>query len=432
MSIFRSLGLHDPQSQMLWMRILLGLYSLITVWLGYRIVMRIAGKNAAIYTGLLLAFIAVLPNFSVRNLVEMACIPPLLGAVYLLQSNGGPQQTTTSYRKLVLAALLAGIAVGFRYQTVLMVAGMGIVVLLEQRFLRAAVFGITSGLAFFLTQADDIFLWGGTPFQHVFGYFGYNADNFAKYPGSPFAYLSFITYFILPPVSLFLLAGFLSNWKKKTLLVLPAVFFIVFHIIYPNRQERFLLPALPFFVMAGTIGWLTIVDLSSWWKKHSNLLRGLNTAFWTINLAAMLVMCFIYGKKARVETMSYLYAQGDLSNFIQEFSHTKDAAMLPQHYSGKWQTYYTLRSYTDKAKIIGSMRENATKTEGDIHDIPLPNYLIFMDNDSLQARVDTMKMYFPTLRPCTTFTSGRFDQLLHRLNPINRVETIHIYKFEYP
>lgn len=425
---FALAGIDHPQTQMWLMRLLLALYSLLTVWLGYQIADRMAGRRAAIQAGLLLGFLAVMPNFSVRNLVETACIPPLLAVVWwLLPPVRSRAQTTASLKHIAIAAVFAGLAVGLRYQVVLMVGALGLVVLWEQRWLRAIVFGLVSFAVFFLTQADDLLLWGGKPFQHLLGYFGYNTTHAARYPGSPIAYLSFLTYFIFPPVSLFLLYGFFYRPRKKMLLVLPALFFIAFHVLYPNRQERFLLPALPLFVLAGVAGWQAFTEASPWWRMRTTLLRRCQTVFWSLNLTAMLAFCFVYGKRARVETMTYLYERGDLSNFIQEFSHTRDAAMLPQHYSNDWQSYYTLRDNTNTPELFASMADNAVRTQNSIHEIPMPNYVIFMDDERLNSRVDSLKKYFPGLQPCTTMTAGNFDRLLHYLNPLNRVETIHIY-----
>src|SRR5690606_32539629 len=126
------------------------------------------------------------------------------------------------------------------------------------------------------------------PFQHLKGYFQYNTEHRNDYPGSPYAYLSFIGIFILPPASLFLVFGFFRKWRKYLIITLPVLGFVLFHVLYPNRQERFILPALPFVVMLGVIGWNEFVEKSSFWQNRKSLLRGCWKFFWTLKTIAML------------------------------------------------------------------------------------------------------------------------------------------------
>lgn len=219
------LDMENPDTQMVVIRLIHAFYSMLVVYFGYRITDNISSTRNAKMVGLLLAFIAIIPNFSVRNLVEMVCIPPLLFGFWLLIKNRtslAPTKYSTSV--IVAAAFVMGLAVGIRYQTVLMVAGVGLVIFLEKQYMKAVLFGIVSFIAFFITQLDDVLLWGGKPFQHLFGYFAYNKSHAGAYPASPFAYLSLIAVFIFPPVSLFLLFGFFGSWRNHLLIFLPTLF----------------------------------------------------------------------------------------------------------------------------------------------------------------------------------------------------------------
>jgi hypothetical protein len=449
--IFNVLGIEHPDTQMYLIRLIHAAYSLLTIYFAYRITERLSGKKDAFRVGLLLALLAILPNFSVRNLVELVCMPPLLfGVYYLLKNNAfqyiqlkfpfGNGSLTLQDRfdksqqirfgKLILAAFVMGLAVGFRYQTVLIVAGVGFVFLLQKQITRFITFGIVAFIAFFLTQIDDVLLWGGQPFQHLLGYFGYNAKNAMNYPGSPFAYLSFISLFIIPPVSLMLLWGYFKSWKKYFFIFLPITFFVVFHIIYPNRQERFILPALPFFVILGVIGWNQFVSTSRFWLSRTSLHKGLWGFFWVLNITAMLVLATTYSKRARVEAMLYLYESGDCRNFIQEFTQGDSGSQVPQFYSGNWQWYYVFRSSSDWAAEIAMMPELEQKQKGTYDPKDVPNYILFYNDEKLDERVQRMQGYFPTLTYCTRVEPGWFDILLNRLNPKNSLETVTIYKMK--
>jgi hypothetical protein len=436
---FHAMGVEQPELQMLLLRIIHATYSLLTIYFAYRITERLSNRKNAITVGILLAFIAILPNFSVRNLVEIVCMPPLLGGMWLIlkhvplhsfkvgpielhppiQGNSGQ----TSWKFVALAGFIMGLSVGLRYQTGLLVALVGIILAVQNSFRTFFLFGIMSMLAFFVTQIDDVLLWGGKPFQHLQGYFEYNKKNALNYPGSPWAYLSFIGVFILPPVSLFLASGFFASWKRISIIVVPTIGFLLFHILYPNKQERFILPVLPFFVIAGTIGWnqISLKWREAKWQKWSWKI------FWGLNTIAMLTLCFTYSKKSRVEAMNYLYEAGDCNNFILEFSHSSQGAMVPQFYSNLWTNYYYFNKEDNIDAVLGYAERAAIATANDLLPSTLPNYVLFYDDVDLEKRIEKMKAYYPTLTYRTTIESGWFDVLLHRLNPKNSLEKIHIY-----
>ncbi len=443
------LGLESPDHQMFVIRLIHSLYSLLTIYFSYKITERISNKKNAFQVGLLLALIAIMPNYSVRNLVEFVSMPPLLAGFWILLKNNAfkiintrlpfgntsltlqsdfGNQLSIGVKQLILAAFIMGLAVGFRYQTVLVVAFTGIIFLFQKEVKNFIVFGLVAFTAFFLTQIDDVLLWGGKPFQHLMGYFGYNAENALNYPGSWATYLSFIGYIILPPVSLMLAFGFFKEWKRSFFIFLPVIIFIVFHIIYPNRQERFIFPILPLFIMLGVIGWNRFVDQSAFWLTRKTVLKSIWIFFWIINITGMLVLATTYSKRARVEAMLYLYEQGDCKNFIQDFRQGESGSLVPQFYSGTWDWYYIFRSSTDYASEIRMMESWEKKHEGTIKPKSRPNYILFYNDENLKERIDAIQAYFPNMTFETKVEAGWFDVLLHTLNDKNSLETIYIYK----
>lgn len=445
--IFQFIGIENPEIQMYLMRLIHATYSLLVVVYAFKITELISSRKNAIQVGLLLALIAIMPNFSVRNLVEMVCMPPLLIGIYLLLKNvplrdfrfgnivfngnaNATQVKTHAFRYLLIAAVILGMAVGIRYQTGLFVALVGLVLLIQHSFLYAFVFGIVSFGTFFLTQIDDVLLWGGQPFQHLQGYFEYNKKHANSYPGSPYTYLSFIAAFILPPISIFLVSGFIRNWKKVLLIALPVTGFLIFHILYPNRQERFILPALPFIVIMGVIGWNRLVQESALLQRSKKFIRASWIFFWSLNTIAMLILCFTYSKKSRVESMLYLYNQHNCKNFVLEFTHSESGAMMPQFYGDVWTGYYYFRKGDKPVDYILNMKHDEEATRNDIQPRVIPNYFLFYDDEQLEERVATFTKYFPSMTYQTTIETGWFDELLHWLNPKNSLERVHIYKAE--
>jgi hypothetical protein len=430
--IFQLFGIENPDTQMYLMRLIHAAYSLLVIVFAWKITLRISDIKNAKLVAWLLAFIAIIPNFATRNLVEFVCMPPLLIGIYWLLRSGVFEKRNSEIKigtfDLLVGSLVLGLAVGFRYQLVLVAFGAGLTILYSRHLLQAVIFGFIAFIGFFITQLDDVIFWGGEPFQHLFGYFEYNKTHALNYPGSPFAYLSFISIFILPPLSLFMLAGFVSSWKKHLFLTLPTTIFILFHIVYPNRQERFLLPILPLLLIAGTIGWNQLVSVSTFWKQREKLHQNLWKFFWIVNAIVMLILAFTYSKKSQVESMLYLYEQGDCKNFIREFSHKSGAAMPPQFYSANWSSYYEFGENVDPGWIVKELKLHEKENTGTIHERPVPNYILFYDDDSLDGRVEKMIKYFPTLTFQTTIEPGWFDKLLNKMNDKNKLERVHIYK----
>jgi hypothetical protein len=125
--------------------------------------------------------------------------------------------------------------------------------------------------------------------------------------------------------------------------------------------------------------------------------------------------------------MNYLYDAGDCNNFILEFTHSDQGAMMPQFYSNIWTNYYYFKKGDPVEGTLSFASNIAMETEHDIMPRPLPNYILFYDDKQLDERVASMKKYYPTLTYRTTIESGWFDELLHSLNPKNSLEKIHIY-----
>ena len=434
--VMHSIGIHDPYDQMTIMRFLHALYSLLTVWLVFKITEKWSNRNNAIQAALLMAFLAILPNFSVRNLVELVCMPPLMAGYWWLivaHERAGNQKTELlNQSRFWMASAIMGLAVGIRFQLGLAIALTGVILFFQNGWRTFLAFGVTSFFVFFCTQLDDMLLWGGKPFQHLFGYFAYNKEHALHYPGSPFTYLSFIFLFVLPPVSLFLLRGYIVVWRRYILLSLPMLAFIVFHLFYPNRQERFILPALPAFIILGVIGWNLFVQKSAYWTKHPVLLKRLYIVFVVLNSLGLIVLATTFSKQARVLSMSYLYEQGDCRNYVLEFTHQEGGAMMPQHYAGIWTKFYYWNNKTNVEQVIAKFPEIEKLFNARAMPKPVPNYYLFYDGANLSDRVQRVSELVDGLTYCTTIESGWFDKLLHTLNDKNTIEKIHIYRVAQP
>jgi hypothetical protein len=424
-----TLGFHDPQFQQLIFRILHGLWSVLTVFYVFKLAERLGNKKVAVTAGLLMAFLGVMPLYAVRNLVELFGHPFIIGGLYYLSF---PER-----KKWMLGALFLGLAVGVRYQNAWIPIGWGIAYFLLGQWKRVISVACIAFAAFFMTQIDDVLLWGGKPFQHVYGYLHYNATHSGNYPGSPFTYFGWIGYFILPPVSLFLLWGAVSplfRGKWKVTVNHPMVYgllgaffmFTVFHIVFPNRQERFLFPILPVFIVLGSWGWNQWVE-SRGLQQHKGIANGWKF-FWTLNTLFLIVASNIYPKKSRVESMYALYQYGDAKNFVQDYAHKDSNPLAPKYYAGLWSEYYTFSNQDNLDELVRVFDDVDRNTANEVHHRLYPNYVLFYQDVNLEQRVAVWKKYYPHLTYCTTIEPSYFDIIMQKINPVNSLENVTIYR----
>ena len=264
----KSIGIIDPQTKMFVIRVLHGVFSLITVYFGYKITLKLSDKNTARITGLLLAVFWFMPFLSVRNLVEVVCIPILIYGIWIIVKHSDNKKAIKYY---LLSGIIIGLAFSVRFQTIIFAGGIGLALLLKLRWKEAILYGLGFFLSAALVQGGiDYFIWG-RPFAELGEYIRYNLENATTYiTGSWYNYILLILGLLIPPISFFIFFGFFRTWKKHLIIFLPAFIFLVFHSIFPNKQERFILPILPFVIILGMVGWQDFVLKSSYWKQRKN------------------------------------------------------------------------------------------------------------------------------------------------------------------
>jgi hypothetical protein len=409
---------NDPQGKMYVVRLLHALFSLLIIVLGYKITFRYAGKHTARMAALLLSIYWFMPMLSVRNLVEMVCIPFLLYTTWMFLRAEDEQKS----RLYLYAGLAAGCAFAIRFQSLFFIAGFGLVLLFQRKW-KGAVF-FTIGTLFFACISQgliDYVVWK-KPFAEFVEYIKYNIANKYNFQTQPwYMYFTVLGGILVPPVSFFLIFGFARKWKTHLLLFLPSFLFFAFHSYFPNKQERFILPVIPFVIMGGMIGWNEFLNGSAFWKKRPGLLRGCWIFFWSLNTLPLIFISVSYSKRDRVESMVYLSEKGDVKTFIVEASPQSDAVMPPMYYLHKWPktVYYITSQFTCDSVI--------KYTQGNPESIQ-PNYVLFQEDDRIEERVKRFKECFGDIEPETVIHQGLLDAILHFLNPVNKSQTCYIYR----
>lgn len=411
----KTIGVTDPQTKMFIVRFLHAMLSIVTVYMGYRITEKIDGKETARKVGLLLAVFWIMPWLSVRNLVEVVCIPFLLtGSYVLLKAEDKPNRLMW----YVWAGLIFGLAFSIRFQTIVFSLGVGLALLLQKKWKEGIFFGLAYLFSASLVQCiTDMYFWG-YPFAEVREYITYNMNNAYNYLTAEwYMYLLLIIGVLIPPISIILFIGFFRTWKKHLLLFLPTLLFLVFHSYFPNKQERFILPILPYFFILGMVG-LNEWKKGKFWQKRKKLLHGCWVFFWIINFIMLPAVSTMYSKRSRVESMIYLSQYKNIKDILLEDTNHGTAKRAPRFYLEQWAT---LHQFAKDNRFHPLKKVYPDSTER-------PDFVLFFGDKNLDNRIDSIKTICPNLEYETTIRPSFMDDLMYRLNPINSNQTIFIYR----
>jgi hypothetical protein len=277
-------------------------------------------------------------------------------------------------------------------------------------------FSLGTCITFILTQGlVDGLIWG-YPFAELMAYVTYNMKEGTQYlPNSNYGmYFYVLAGCLLFPLGILMLIGFFKAARKFPLIFIPTILFILFHTFYPNRQERFVLSILPFFIILGVIG-ISLFKEGSFFKRIEKFSY---RAFWVLNILLLFIVSTMYSKQSRVESM-YFLTTTDATNelILAEGSATGDLSMLPKFYANNW-----------KCGVYELTDLNQLK---DFEDNPAFDFIYFFDEKSLQKRINIYKKLFPKMHLVKKCYPSFMDALLHKINPRNTNEYIEIWATEF-
>lgn len=413
----KSIGLVNPQTKMFVIRILHGAFSLLVVWFGYKITLKLSDKNTARNTALLLAVFWFMPFLSVRNLVEVVCIPILMYGLWIMVDHW---ENKNAFKFFLWAGFIVGLAFSVRFQTILFASGIGLALLLKLRWKEAIFYGLGFLVSVLIIQGGtDYFIWG-SPFTELSEYVRYNVENANNYiAGSWYKYILLILGILIPPVSFFIFYGFLRSWKKHLLIFLPSFIFLVFHSFFPNKQERFILPIIPFIIILGMIGWQDFLNKTSFFNQRKKLLKSFWIFFWVLNLILLLPVSTTYSKRARVESMTWLSKYDNVRTILLEDSNNGSTKMTPRYYLGQWVSEYEVTNETTDEQLEKLSNKDLNEQ---------PRFFLFFDEKNMETRLNRIKEFYPNIIYETTIEPGFIDKLIYWLNPVNANQTIIIYR----
>ena len=417
-SVLEWMHITDPEVKMFIDRFLHAAFSLLTIIYGYRIAGKLGSRESARLTGLLLAVLWFMPWLSVRNLVEVVCIPFLMMGFWQIIKT---DSLNNRFGRFLIAGILFGLAVDIRIQTFLFPLGIGLVLLFQWRWRELLGMALGTLLPMLLILGTiDLFLWG-YPFAEIIGYIKVNITERGQYISLPwYNYFLVILGFLIPPISFFLFFGYLRTWKRALIIFVPVLIFLLFHSWFPNKQERFILPIIPFIVVLGVVGWHSFLERSGFWKNHRKLLKGCWIFFWIINFILLPVITTNYSKRARVETMVYLSRYPDLHQLLVADDDDRPI-LFPRFYLGQWPHIWA--SMKDGETAAEFIQRAALAPPGQ-----QPEFILFTGPKNIQERVIDARNHFPWIVYETTIEPGFIDWLVHWLNPINKNNRVYIYR----
>lgn len=416
--IVEFIGIQNPFIQIKISQILQSIFMVSIIYYGFKIIKEKYNHKIAVYSSLLLCSFYFFPFLSSRTLVEFFCIPFLFAAAYFIQIHEKQKKN----KALLIAGILLGIAFNTRFQTGAFAIGFALYFIIQKNIkgLVILIFGGLIGITL-IQGFVDYFIWG-KPFMEFSAYVNYNFANTTSYFNEPwYKYiLLVIPGFLIPPFGIFLYLGFFKNYKKYTAIVLATSAFILFHSYFPNKQERFIIPAIPFIII---IGGAYFFNSYKQFKSPviNKIAKGSFYFFIFINTLIGITLSFTYSKKSRVESLRFL-ANKNVSVIIQEDTKRGRVDLAPLFYADnfklktiKWKDKYTEETIIKYKKTIALN----------------PEYIYFYGDENLTERIKNASSILGKLTKVETINPSFVDNIAFIINPaFNRNMIVTIYKIE--
>lgn len=405
-----------PFYQMIFVQLVHAIYALFIPYFVYKITLELSNKKVAFLAGLLTISMWFFPFMAVRTLGEWVCIPPVLGAFYLYYKN---REGEKSLVFLSIGILLA-IAFHIRFQSAFIITGFGVAMLLKKEFKLFILMTFGFLLYTIPVQGYGDYLLCNMPFGKLIEYVDYNLTHSGDYITRPvFDYIIIIPCLFLPPIGLLLFVGSFFNIKKHLHLFLAMIIFLVIHSVFENKQERFIFPILPFFLIIGTIGLNTIFQ-KTFWIKRPYLKKGFWVFFIAMNTFLLAVMTTNYTKKSKVELMRYIETEKDVSTIVVENALKNGCVPLPDFYAGKRLNVICLsdgwQERTDDVNNLKKLKNTYIAFE------------VMPDQNLTEERLNAVRSVSPDMTYIKRINGSLIDNFRFNLNKILKNYEYEVYR----
>jgi hypothetical protein len=317
-----------------------------------------------------------------------------------------------NFTKYFLAGFIATLAFSIRFQTSLFVGGMGLALLLRKEWKQTIYFGLGVILSMVIIQGGiDLFIWD-KPFTEFGEYVRYNLTHKNDYgSGGWYTYILVLSGMMIPPFGLMLFLGMFKTSRKLLIIFVPLIIFFAFHSYFPNKQERFIFPIIPMYIILGTIGVNQLLNEklnSNFWH---NFYKYSLYFFIAINIILLPLATTVYSKKARVEAMLFLKNK-DNKYLILDQTNKNGGKMLPRYYLNKWEVTFQKVNKNSEYNNLNNFKGK---------------YILFFGNDNLKTRIDSIENHIGKVKLECKAAPSFVDYVLNRINKHNANDTIFIY-----
>jgi hypothetical protein len=342
-------------------------------------------------------------------------------------------------RKWVLAGFLGALAVAFRFQLAIFFLSFPLILCFQKSYKKAFLYGFTFVLGFAIIEGGMGWYYFKKPFYAICNYFLYNIAHKNDFiQGSIFKYfLDVLGMFIT--IGLFMWIGFYESMKRHALLSLPILFFLIAHSVFPNKQERFIFPILPLFIILSWNSWMNFIENKSvLWQKIS---KKLLNVFWSLNIVLLMIFVTYFPKKSRIQLMGYFANTQKLAvNTIFDLSEISYELQMPYAYSNFkiHEKFFIVDNHLPakdsffsiwRNDIYFSNSINILKTDTNI--LPKTQFLVICNAKNEAQKVAHYQETFNVkLKYITKFEPVWFEKLLHKINPANKIEIFTLYKIQ--
>lgn len=395
-----NIGITSPEGQLRVIYSALGAFSLLTIPAAHRFMRNATGETTAIIATGLVALHPVMPYAGTRLLIEALAMPPLLWGLVYLQ------------RKTLRGALYAGVFVGLacwmRYQVGVAAIALAGVVLWESRhdrnaLKRFALYALGGAIAVGLQGVYDLATTGRF-LGPVLNNIAVNAEPKADLTrSSVFSYLGLWLGMTLPPFTFLLVPGIYLAARRLPLVSIPWLAFLLSHSLIPHKEERFMLPVVPLFLllMAEALPQIDLWFKDSWWPLWRRRIIG---SFLALNGVALVLAITTQTQSNTREAMTHLRNDGEANALVSL------GPELQTFFLGRPELP---RKRTGKPDLVWLGRQLAGMQKR--HDLIPNRYLCFEpDCGALQLMMAALEL---RCAPPLRFPGHWLDRLVFKANP---------------
>ena len=242
-------GFTSPKAALQFVYCAIGAYSLLSIVGVHVLSGRLLSPPARILATFFSALHFAMPYAGTRLLIEAMAMPPFLFALYVA--------TWPKPSRFFLSGMLLGLACWLRLQVAAAAIGMFVTLAFSSyrvlgtkkaaAYLSAFVGG---GLLTFLLQGLFDLATAGKFLGPLLGNLAANAKPQEELTrSSTFSYLGMWLLLTVPPATLVIFPPLVSAMRRIPLISVSFLSFVFLHSLIPHKEERFMLPILPLFLM---------------------------------------------------------------------------------------------------------------------------------------------------------------------------------------